>query len=119
MTDKLIGDKLIEEAVLSGVPEFLDIPEEMQAKIAQAVLAKERFFWLANSKVPQNEWTIGLLRRAIYAEQRVLETEYMLGEMGLICEGARKRVEELENGMSDLAEATGKDDWIKKFKGGS
>jgi len=109
MTDKNIQQVLTEDAVLAGVPEFLDIPKDMQDKIAEAVLAKERFFWLSNKLIPKNEWTVGLLRRAIYAEQRVVETEFMIGEMAIICEGAKKRVQQLEEQVKSLADATDKE----------
>lgn len=88
---------------MAGVPDFLEIPQDLQDKIAAATLLRERFFWLANVAIAKDVVTTTLLRRAIYAEQRVVETEFMLGEMGLICEGAKQRVGELQDKLTELA----------------
>ncbi len=98
-------DLLLAEA-LNGSPDFLDIPEELQAQIEKQVEAKERMFWLRSNRIHQDIVTRSLLRRAIYAETRAIEMESRLAEMVLITQGAKERVQELEQGLKDLAEAT-------------
>ena len=105
MGDLALTIELAREEAMAGVPEFLDIPQDMQDKIAAATVAKERYFWLA-TKITKTPVTEALIRRAIYAEQRVLETEYMLGEMAVICKGAKQRVEELQKQLDETVRET-------------
>ena len=102
-----ISIELQQSAAMNGVPEFLDIPQDMQDKIAAATVAKERFFWLSVGKaITKTPVTEALLRRAIYAEQRVLETEFMLGEMGIICQAAKDEVERLQAQLDETVRTT-------------
>jgi hypothetical protein len=98
---------LEEQMALYGVPEFLDLPEEVTAKIETKVMQLERMFWLqAGDAIQPTSVTRTLLRRAVYAEVRVQETEHMLAEMALITEGAAETVKNLEAKVAELAEAT-------------
>jgi len=99
------SDLLLAEA-LNGVPEFLDIPKAMAKVIEKQVDAAERMFWLRSNRIQQDIVTRSLLRRAIYAETRLMESEMRLAEMVLITQGAKGRVEELEQGLKDAVEAT-------------
>lgn len=98
-------DLLLAEA-LNGVPDFLDIPEGLAKVIEEQVEARERMFWLRSNRIEQDIVTRSLLRRAIYAETRAIEMENRLAEMVLITQGAKERVEELEQGLKDAVEAT-------------
>ena len=106
MTDD-IQTRLIEAEALNGVPQFLDIPDELVEKIEKLVLANERMFWLrANNINSDDVATRTIVRRALYAEQRLNEVEFMLGEMAMITEGAKIRIDELQQQLSDLVKKT-------------
>ena len=107
MPDKETENDLILNEALNGAPDFYEIPEEMQKQIEEQVTARERFFWLARRRNEQNVITRSLLRRAIYAEVRLVEAESRLGEMGLICHAAKQRIEQLETKLNELSGATG------------
>lgn len=92
-----------EEEALNGVPNFLDIPEDLTGKIEQQVLRTERMFWLRAGHIAKDAVNTTLLRRAVYAEQRCQETEHMLAEMAIITEGAKEEIERLQGELSRLA----------------
>lgn len=96
-------NELTLQEALNGAPDFFEIPEGMQKQIEEQVEARERFFWLAAKRIPQNIITRSLLRRAIYAEVRVTETECRLGEMGLICQAAQERITQLQDQLTALS----------------
>ncbi len=94
---------LAEEEALGGVPNFLNIPESLQEKVEEKTLAAERMFWLRARNIRKDIVNTTLLRRAVYAEQRLNETEFMLAEMAMITEGAKEEVERLQKQLSKLA----------------
>lgn len=96
-------EAILQEA-FGTAPDFLDIPEEMQQQIEDQVEAKERFFWLNSRRIQQDIVTRALLRRALYAETRLMEAECRLGEMAIITKAAAERVEQLQKQLTTLAE---------------
>ena len=102
-----IEAQLIEDACLFGVPDFMDVPDELTQALQVSTLAKERQFWLrAGDRVTKDTATTTLLRRAVYAESRCWEMENQAAEMALICNGAADRVKELEDKLEDTVRAT-------------
>ena len=104
MTDSV--DPIVVQA-LNGVPQFYDLPDELQATVEQATLAAERMFWLRASLIVKEPATEALLRRAIYAEQRCWEMENRLAETSLIASGMKERIEQLESEIAIVAGHTG------------
>ncbi len=76
---------ILENEALNQIPEWFDIPEEMQAEIGAKVLARERVFWLRSANILKlnlrNVVVDTLLRRAAYAEIRLSITEEKLAKM--------------------------------------
>ena len=98
-----VEQELIEDACLFGVPDFLDIPDELTDALQKATMAKERQFWLrAGDRVKKDPTTEILLRRAVYAESRCWEMENRAAEMALICNGAAERIEVLEAKLDEV-----------------
>lgn len=98
-----VNMNLAETEALNGVPDFLALPPEMTEKIQDLVLQSERMFWLRSKNIVKDIVNTTMLRRALYAEHRVNETEHMLAEMAMITEGAKERIEELQRQLSDLS----------------
>jgi len=94
---------LAESEALNGVPNFLDIPDVLVEVIEQKTMAAERMFWLRAGHIVRDIVNTTLLRRALYAEVRVQETEHMLGEMALITEGAKEEITRLQDSLNELA----------------
>ena len=88
---------------LNGVPKFLDIPDALVEVLQNKTMAAERMFWLRATHIKKDIVNTTLLRRAVYAEQRVQETEHMLAEMALITEGAKEEIERLQGSLSEMA----------------
>ncbi|HDZ37786.1 MAG TPA: hypothetical protein ENH62_05815 [Marinobacter sp.] len=105
LSDALEKDALTAEA-MQGIPEFYDIPDELQQVIEKATLIKERMFWLRATHIKQDIANTQLLRRAVYAECRCWEMENQAAEMALITSGAADRVRELEAQLDKLSKAT-------------
>lgn len=99
-------EMLLEEA-FTGAPDYYDIPDEMEKAIGDQVTARERIFWLRSKLIGDSIQTRSLLRRALYAEVRCWESESRLAELVLISQGAKQRIEELEDKLQELASATG------------
>lgn len=93
---------LAEQEALSGVPDFLDIPDELKQTIEEQTMAKERLFWLRATHILKDMTNSVLLRRAIYAEQRCLEMEMRLAETALIAQGLKGECERLSDEMDKL-----------------
>lgn len=98
-----VNMSLAEDEALSGVPNFLDIPDQLAEKIKEKTLASERMFWLRARNIKKDIVNTTLLRRAAYAEARLNEVEFMLAEMAVITEGAVEEVERLQKQLSKLA----------------
>ena len=94
---------LAEDEALSGVPNFLNIPDSLKEKVEEKTMAAERMFWLRARNIKVDIVNTTLLRRAVYAEQRLNETEFMLAEMAMITEGAKEEIERLQKKLSKLA----------------
>jgi len=105
MVANIVQDGVAEHEALNGVPLWLDIPDELTKTIEQAVLQKERMFWLRSTSIVKDALTSTLLRRAIYAEQRCYEMENRAGEMALITFGAAEKVKKLEARIDELIKA--------------
>jgi hypothetical protein len=101
-----VGMDLVEDEALFGVPDFMDVPDELRDALQVAVLAKERQFWLRATHIVKDIVNRTLLRRAVYAESRCWEMENQAAEMALICNGAADRVKELEAKLEDTVAAT-------------
>ena len=93
--------------VLNGVPNFLDLPDELRAEIEQATMVAERMFWLRSQHIPKTQLNESLLRRAFYAEARAYEMEMRLAETSLIASGLKEKVEELQREIATVAGYTG------------
>jgi len=89
----------IEAEALNGVPNLLDIPDEVEDKLRALVLRGERLFWMRSSLIVKDTANTTLLRRALYAEHRLNETEHMLAEMAMITQGASQTVKDLAAGI--------------------
>lgn len=101
-----LADAVLIAEAMNGLPDWYEIPEELQTILEKSTLIKERMFWLRATHITQDAATTQLLRRAIYAEQRAWEMENRAAEMALITSGAAKRVKELEKKLDQLSKAT-------------
>lgn len=88
-----------ETEALNGVPNLLEIPDEVEQKLRALVLRAERLFWMRSSVIQKDVVNTALLRRALYAEHRLNETEHMLAEMAMITQGASQTVKDLAAGI--------------------
>ncbi len=96
-------DNIIEAQALFGVPDFMDVPDELTEVLQKTTLVRERQFWLRATSFKQDLVNTTLLRRAIYAETRCWEMENRAAEMALICSGAADKVKALEAKIDELA----------------
>lgn len=101
-----IVDPVIVEA-LNGVPNFLDIPDELRIEIEKATVVAERMFWLRSSLIEKTPVTEAILRRAFYAEARAYEMEMRLAETSLIASGMKEEIERLNDVIKTTAGYTG------------
>lgn len=101
-----VVDPVVVEA-LNGVPDFLDLPEELTAEIEQATMIAERMFWLRSKLIEKTPVTEAILRRAFYAEARAYETEMRLAELSLIASGMKGEIERLQDVVKSTAGYTG------------
>ena len=103
--DDIIDPVMVE--ALNGVPNFLDIPEELSTEIEKATMVAERMFWLRSSKIEKTPVTEAILRRAFYAEARAYEMEFRLAEVSLIASGMKEEIEHLKDAIATTAGYTG------------
>lgn len=99
-------DPVLVEA-LNGVPNFLDLPDELREEIEKATMVAERMFWLRSNKIEKNAVTEAILRRAFYAEARAYEMEMRLAEVSLIASGMKEEIERLKDEIKITAGYTG------------
>lgn len=100
------ADPVLIEA-LNGVPNFLDIPDELRKEIEKTTMVAERMFWLRSKLIKKNTLTEAILRRAFYAESRAYEMEMRLAEMSLIASGMKEEIERLTDEITVIAGHTG------------
>jgi hypothetical protein len=93
--------------VLNGVPDFLEIPDELREEIEKATMVAERMFWLRSQHIQETPLFTAMLRRAFYAEARAFEMEMRLAETSLIASGLKEKVEELQREIATVAGYTG------------
>ncbi len=91
---------------LNGVPDFYDLPAELNEVIEKKTMTSERMFWLRASSIEKDKVNTILLRRAMYAESRCFEMENRLGELALIVPGMKEEIERLQDQLTVLASAT-------------
>lgn len=99
-------DPIMVEA-LNGVPDFLDLPDELTAEVEKATMVAERMFWLRSRMIEKTPVTEAILRRAFYAEARAYETEMRLAELSLIASGMKDEIERLQDVVKSVSGHTG------------
>lgn len=93
----------LHDELLSGAPDFLDLPDRRRKELEKNVMRRERVFWLQTRRVMKNFVSEALVRRAIYAEERAHDAEMRLGELALICNGMKDEVDRLQGELTKLA----------------